>query len=138
MVQDIVQYIVANISTWVDPAVNAVNGNIFMEQQPTEPDECACVYHLPGIPPMRTLGNNYAWENPRLRITNRVSEAAGYGAAETDAKAIWDLLKPVVNQTLNGVYYMILEPVGSPAPQLLDPNNRPVYVQEYAVMKHLS
>src|ERR1700733_2460708 len=131
LVQDIVQYIVANIGTWVDPAVNPTTGNIFMEQQPTAPDQCVCVYHLPGLPPMRTLGNNYAWENPKLRITNRVSVDQGYPQAETDAKAIWDLLKPVVNMTVNGVYYMILEPDGSPAPQLLDPNNRPVYVQEY-------
>jgi len=139
MVQDIVKYIVANLgATWIDPAVNAATGNIFMEMQPTEPDQCVCVYQLPGSPPMRTLGNNDAWENPRLRITNRASEAQGFGQAESDAKAIWNLLRPVVNQTVNGVFYMKLTAMGTPAPELLDPNNRPVYVQEFAVMKYFS
>lgn len=139
MAQDILKYIVANSGgAWIDPAVDPVNGNIFIEQQPTTPDQVTCVYHLPGNPPARTLGDQYAYEQPRLRITSRVSEAQGYGQAEADSKAIWDLLRVVVNQTVNGVYYMVLSPIGSPAPQLLDPNNRPVYVQEYAVMKHLS
>jgi Bacteriophage minor capsid protein len=139
MVQDIVKYIVANLgSTWIDPEVSPTTGNIFMEQEPTVPDQCVCVYQLPGKEPKMTFGAHYAWEEPRLRITSRASTAQGFGGAASDAKAIWDLLKPVVNQTLNGVFYMKLTPSGSPAAQLLDPNNRPVYVQEFAVMKYLS
>lgn len=133
---DIVKYVVANIGTWIDPSVTAATGNIFMEQQPTEPDQCVCVYELPGVKPFRTFGNHFAWENPRLKITNRVSEEQGYGQAQADALAIWNLLKTVVNQSVNGVFYMIIDPVGNPAPQELDPNNRPVYVQEFTVMKY--
>ena len=139
MVQDIVKYIVANIgSTWIDPAVTPATGNIFMEMMPTVPDQASCVYQLPGNAPVRTLGRNDAWEEPRLRVTNRVSEAQGFGQAETDAKAIWNLLRIVANQTVNGVFYMKLTSLGTPAPELLDPSNRPVYVQDYAVMKYYS
>ena len=124
MVQDIAKYIVANIGTWIDPTVTPATGNIFMEQQPTVPDQSICVYQLPGNRPKRTLGGRYAWEEPRLRVVNRVSEAQGYGVAASDAKAIWDLLRVVVNQMVNGTFYMILDPAGSPAPQQLDPNNQ--------------
>jgi hypothetical protein len=94
------------------------------------------VHQLPGSKITRTF-KTIAWENPGLRIINR-SSTLDWETAKSDAFAIWELLSKVVNQELNGTFYMILEPHGSPAPTQLDPNNRPLYVQEYAVMKYVS
>lgn len=136
MANDIVTYICANIGTWVSPAVTPATGNIFIEQRPSNPDVAASVHQLPGGKITRTF-KTIAWENPRLRIVNRASNL-DWATAEADAFAIWTLLSKVVNQNLNGVFYMILEPDGSPAPTQLDPNNRPLYSQEYSVMKYVS
>lgn len=139
MTTDIVQYIAANISTWVLPQSGSnPAGNIFESFRPSEPDRCVSVYELPGKPPVRTLGNNFAWEEPHLQIVSRASVDDGWGVAAADARAIWDLLRVVVNQTVNGVYYMIIDPVGNPAQQQLDPNGRPLYISNFAVMKHIS
>lgn len=137
MTEDIVGYLCANLSgTWVNPTASPTTGNIFIEQRPSEPDVAASVHQLPGGKLAKTFKNR-AWENPRLRIVNRAS-ALDWATAESDAFAIWNLLTTVVNQELNGTFYMILDSEGSPAPTQLDPNNRPLYVQEYAVMKYLS
>jgi hypothetical protein len=58
--------------------------------------------------------------------------------AYADARAIWDLLRVVVNQEVNGTKYMVIEPFGNPEPQSLDPNGRPLYVSDFAVMKYIS
>lgn len=139
MTADIVQYITANIGTWIYPdSGSAADGNIFESFRPSEPDRCVSVYELAGREPKQTFGNNYAWEEPRLQIVNRASDSDGYGVAQADAKEIWNLLKLVVNQTVNGVFYMKITPMGNPQPQDLDPNNRPLYVSDFAVMKYLS
>jgi hypothetical protein len=137
MTADIVQYIAANIGTWIYPDSGSnTNGNIFESFRPSEPDRCVSVYELAGKEPKRTLGNNYAWEEPRLQIISRASSGDGWGVAQEDAKAIWNLLKVVVNQTVNGIFYMVIQPIGNPEPNELDPNGRPLYVSNFSVMKY--
>lgn len=139
MTADIVQYITANIATWQYPNSGTnVNGNIFESFRPSEPDRCVSVYQLAGRQPQRTLGGNFAWEEPRLQIVSRAGASDGWGVAYSDARAIWDLLRLVVNKTVNGVFYMIIDPQGEPQPQELDPNGRPLYVSDFAVMKYMS
>lgn len=146
MTTDISSYIAANIATWILPA-NGTNpaGNIFESFLPSLPDRAVAIYQLPGASPQRSMGKNFAWENPRLQIVNRVpvgtagnGSTGGYALAQSDAQAIWNLLKSVANQTINGVQYMLIEPQGNPTSKDLDPNNRPLYVQEFMVMKYLS
>lgn len=146
MTTDIAGYISGNISTWILPANGTVpTGNIFESFLPDLPDRAVGVFQLPGSKPQRTLGKNFAYQNMRLRIINRVPVGTagspgtgGYALAYSDAQAIWDLLKAVSNQTVNGVKYMLIDPEGQPAPQELDPNNRPWYSQEFSVMKYMS
>lgn len=138
MTADIVQYISANISTWIPNSGSVTDGNIFESFRPSEPDRCVSVYELTGKEPKRTLGNNYAWEEPRLQIVSRASSDDGWGVAEADARAIWNLLRVVVNQTINGVYYMVIKPQGNPAQQDLDANGRPSYITDFDVMKYFS
>jgi hypothetical protein len=138
MTADIVQYITQNINTWVVPSGSATEGNIFETFRPSEPDRCVTVYELAGQSPMRTFGANFAWEEPRLQIVSRASMADGWGVAHADARAIWDLLRAVVNKNINGTQYLIINPSGNPEPQSLDPNGRPLYVSDFAVMKYLS
>jgi hypothetical protein len=132
---DIIAYLCANIETWIAPEP-PTPGNIFAEDQAATPDRTATVYQLPGGKIQRTF-KNIAWEAPRLRIVNRAT-TLDWATAEADATAIWKLLSVVVNTTLNGVFYMILDPTGSPAKAELDPNNRPLWAQEYSVMKYVS
>lgn len=139
MTADIVQYITANIETWVYPNSGMnTSGNIFESFRPSEPDRCVTVYQLAGQPPTRTLGGGYAYESPRLQIVNRAAQTDGWGVAYSDARAIWDLLRVVVNQEINGIQYMVITPSGEPEPQELDPNGRPLYISNFAVMKYMS
>lgn len=143
---DISTYIQANIATWISPnnGTNA-NGNIFESFLPDLPDRAVAVYEMPGTKPQRGLGNTYAWENCRLRVVNRapvgtagVPTSGSWPMAYSDAEAIWNLLRVVNNQTVNGIKYILIDPTGRPAPQVLDPNNRPSYAQEFSVMKYMS
>jgi hypothetical protein len=144
MTADIVEYISANLSQWVIPDGSNPAGNIFQSLRPSEPDRIVSVHQLPGSKPKRTLGKGFAWEEPRLQIyvRNAVGQlndtTTGFPAAEADARQIWNLLRAVVNQTVNGTRYMIIDPDGEPSPIELDPNNRPLIVMEFSVMKYLS
>jgi hypothetical protein len=139
MTADIVKYISDNIGTWIYPdSGSASNGNIFESFRPSEPDRCVSVYELTGREPKKTLGNLLAWEEPRLQVVSRVSTDDGWGVAASDAKEIWKLLTVVVNQTINGVWYMQIKAMGNPQPQELDPNGRPLYISDFSVMKSIS
>ena len=146
MTTDISLYIQANIDTWVSPDGGTnPNGNIYELFLPDLPDRAVCVYEAPGSKSTRTLGKNFAWESPRLRIVNRApagtageSGTGGWPQAQSDAMAIWNLLRTVSNQQLNGVQYIVIEDSGKPAPSGLDANNRPLYTAEFSVMKYFS
>lgn len=143
---DVSAYIQEGIGTWVSPQ-NGDNpdGNIFESFLPDMPDRACCVYELTGDKPQRSLGGGFSWESPRLRVVNRApanaADSPGSGSwpmAEADARALWDLLRAVANQDLSGTRYIIVEALGNPQPQGLDVNNRPLYEQEFSVMKHFS
>jgi Bacteriophage minor capsid protein len=143
---DISTYIQANIGTWVSPD-NGSNpdGNIFEDFLPDEPDRAVALYELTGTKPQRTLGKGFAWEEPRLRVVNRAPQGTagepGTGSwplAKADARVIWDLLRQINNQLVNGVQYLIVDPAGNPQPSGLDANQRPLYTQEFSVMKYMS
>ena len=142
---DISTYIQENIDTWVSPDEGAnSDGNIFENFLPTGPDRVVAVYGLTGAKPQRTLGRGFAWEEPRLRIINRAPvgiagepSSGNWPMAEMDARAIWDLLRVINSQLINGNRYMIVDPIGNPQPQELDVDNRPSYMQEFSVMKYV-
>lgn len=138
MTRDVSLYIQANISEWVSPS-NGTNpaGNIFETFLPDTPDRALAVYQMAGGKPQRSLGKGYAWETPKLRIVNRAT-TSDWATAQADARTVWDLLRVVNNQALNGTQYIIIDAVGNPQPQELDANNRPLYVQEFSVMKYMS
>jgi hypothetical protein len=142
---DLSSYIATNIDQWILPDGGTnTDGNIYELFLPDEPDLACCLYELPGTKVQRTLGKGFAFEQPRLRVVNRApagvmgNTATGWDKARTDARVIWDLLRVVVNQTINGVFYMIVDPSGNPQEQGLDANQRPLYSQEFSVMKYLS
>jgi hypothetical protein len=138
MTADIVAYIVANIgATWIDPAVDSVNGNIFQEFLSNSPDRACGVFGLKGRPTQLTFGGLRAWENPELKITTRASQSEGFSVAQSDAFAVWSLLDVVVNKEIGSSFYMRLHADGKPESQGLDVNQRPVYVQTYSVMKYI-
>lgn len=140
---DISTYIQENIGTWVSPAEGSnLAGNIFENFLPDEPDRAVAVYALLGGKPQRTMGKGFAWETPRLRIVNRVPvgtagdpSSGNWPLAEADSRTLWDLIRQISNQTVNGVKYMLVDPIGNPQPQELDVNGRPSYVQEFSTMK---
>lgn len=144
MTADIVEYISANLSQWIVPNGTNNGGNIFESFRPPTPDRCVSVHQLPGNKPRRTLGGFFAWEEPKLQIFVRNAigvvdgTTSGFPGASSDARQIWNLLRNVKNQPINGTQYMIIDPDGEPAPQELDPNLRPVYVMDFSVMKYLS
>lgn len=141
MTEEIKAYILASSlggNPWLDPDVNAGTGNIFRDFFPSSaPDRSVCLYQLPGAPDQRGLGNTIMWVNPRLRIRVR-GVVNDFAAAKLDSYHIRDLLKTVTNQTVSGTFYMAIRPVGEPAADALDPNNRPVFYTEYEVMKYPS
>jgi hypothetical protein len=144
MTADIVEYITANLAQWILPNGSNTAANIFESVRPSEPDRCVSVHQLAGSKPKRTLGGAFGWEEPRLQIYVRNAlgqpddSSTGFPAAGADARQIWNLLREVKNQPINGTQYMIIDPDGEPAPIELDPNNRPLYVMEFSVMKYLS
>lgn len=138
MAQDIVGYIVANIgTTWIDPVANANTGNIFQLFLPNNPDKACAVYEMKGRGSKLTFGGLRAWEEPELKVITRAAESDGWGVAQSDALAIWNLLDVVVNATIGSKFYMRIHADGKPEPQALDVNNRPLYVQTFSVMKYI-
>ena len=140
MVEEIKAYILAQIgSPWIDPDLDAVNGNIYRDFFPPapSPDRSLCVYQLPGAPDQRGLGNTIMWENPRLKISVR-GDVLDYATPKLDSEHIRDVLKAVTNKSVSGTFYMAIRPVGKPAAEALDPTSRPIFYMEYEVMKYPS
>lgn len=80
----------------LDPAFTPVEGtNLFFDRMPDSPDEVLVVMSVPGLAPVRTFGDDPAYERPRVQVyargpardRDRVSdliEAAAAAVTSTD------------------------------------------------------
>lgn len=115
-------------STVVGPAI----GNLYLSDLPDAPDDAVALYQYPGEPPARTLGNSTAYEKPRLQVLIRNNSS---NLANQQAYEITNFLKYINSETVNGVYYLQVFPVSSPAELGPDSKNRQRWAVNFSVWK---
>lgn len=111
--------------------------SLFLSFLPDSPDSATVVYESPASsPPVEILGPNLPpIERPRIQVVVR---NADYQAGRSTADAIWKSLAAVMDQTLSGVYYHRIEPMGSPFPLKRDDIQREYLAMNLQVWKALS
>jgi hypothetical protein len=100
---------------------------------PDEPLEVVVLHETPGPAPAFVHGHiGPAYEYPRLRIVVRSDE---YDQAYDRSFAIYKLLGSVVNLDINGVRYLRISPMGSPAQAQRDGNDNVLMMCDYQVSR---
>lgn len=99
-----------------------------------EPDVFLSLHQYSGLGPVYTHshGNLPAQERPGLQIRARASTAA---ATKALAYAAYFALQDVVNTTLGGTRYLLIEALASPFPLEVDQNRRHVWVGNFNVLR---
>lgn len=98
------------------------------------PDVATGLFELPGglsLDTMESTGRP-SIITPRLQVLTRAA-SEDYEASKARADAVWDLLTRVVNQTINGTYYVRIEATDTPAPLDRDDDKRVLFVANYRV-----
>lgn len=110
---------------------------LFLGQLPDDPDTATGLHGGSGPPPDFTMGATDGtphlpnMEYHRLQVVCRAADApTSYTDAETQCWAIWRKLS-IVNVTLSGVRYHVIEPLGIPAPLEEDAQRRISFVANF-------
>lgn len=112
--------------------------DLFYGLMPTEPEVCCALVEYGGEPPMRNQSEGAAGvgaqtgERPRIQLLCR---AATYETGRSTIQAIWQALDGVVNQTINGTFYVRVAAQQSPFLLERDDNGRCVFAANFAVTK---
>lgn len=134
MVEDVAVLLESQFDWLRRPSTAATpeEGNLFLTDLPDAPNDAVGLYQYPGEPPDRTLGNHSNYEKPRLQVLVRDSSSAN---ANTRSYEICNFLKTINGQTVNGVYYLQIFPVSSPAELGPDSNQRQQWTTNFMVWK---
>jgi minor capsid protein len=114
--------------------------DLFYSAYPDYPEALTAVVDYPGSPPLYLQsGPLPAAERPRFQVVVRAGMATGgFDAAMAKAYQVFTDLSQVVDQVINGTYYLFIEPVQSPFLLARDPLNRPLVACNYAVERNFS
>jgi len=115
-------------SSAVSPAV----GNLFIQDLPDDPDGAIAVFQYGGSAPEETLGNPVLIEKPRTQIIVRDVDIT---VAFSRSYEIFFWLTALKQVSLNGVSYMRIRPIASPAELGPDSANRQRVVVNYEVWR---
>ncbi len=98
------------------------------------PDAFLSVHQYAGLGPVYTHshGNLPAQERPGLQLRVRATTRA---AAKTLAYAGWTALANVCNATIGGTRYLLIAPLASPFPLLIDESKRHVWVANFSTLR---
>lgn len=122
---------VEEIGTFLAAAgVGTLGTDLFIDNMPDSPDTCVAVIEsIVGLPPTRTLGSGLpVTEMPRFQVYAR---AASKTTAHAKAKAAWDALEVVADQTLSGTRYERIEALQSPFLLKRDDADRWVFLANF-------
>lgn len=106
-----------------------------------EPSECCALIEYAGDQPLRNQSEGAArsgaqtGERPRIQLLCR-SET--YSAGRSLIQSIWSALDGIVNQTINGVWYVRVRALQSPFLLETDQNGRYMFGANFEVTKNVS
>lgn len=134
--------VLAEIATYLDAQVASLTAatNLFAGQMPDAPDTAVCLHHRPGAPVYHLGAEDGVpqvpvYENHRLQIEVRAANAAtAYTDAESLANEICGLLT-LINVTLSGARYLLIEPTTLPAPTEEDKQGRITFVINFQIQR---
>lgn len=134
MPQDMAVYLDATLAWLSRPStvVAPAEANFFIMDMPDLPDFCVAVYQYGGEAPDQTFGNSSVTRKPRLQVVVRDRRA---DVAMNRAEEIYDVLKEIKEQTVNGVYYNRVTPVSEPSEIGPDSGGRERVTCNYSVWK---
>ena len=99
---------------------------LFAGRMPETPNECISVIPYQGLPGLYVQERAApSYERPSVQVMVR-----GHGsiATENRARAAYDALAAVANQTINGTFYLAIRPNHEPFPLPKDSNDRDLWV----------
>lgn len=131
---DIAAYLVAKgRGTLPSAGPPIVAGTIFVNDKPSTPDACICIFGYAGQAPEWT--NTSKYDRPSVQVLVRGAKNAA-GTARTLIETIYKDLDGLTNTTLSGTYYQKIEAVQSgPTPMGKDENGRIEYVWNFYTSK---
>lgn len=89
-----------------------VGTNLFKSLLPDSPDECTAIYEFAGSQPIFSMSQDLpAIEQPRIQV---VCRSVSYATARSRMETIWQSLCGIRDETVNGVAYLCVMPLGSP------------------------
>lgn len=106
--------------------------NFFIMDMPDLPDMCVAIYQYSGEGPEQTYGNPSLIKKPRLQVVVRSFRSDD---ALMKSEEIYDCLKMVKNQIINGIEYLRISPVSEPQELGPDSGNRQRVSCNYSVWK---
>lgn len=112
--------------------------DIFAGTLPPSPTECCALLEYAGDPPLRnqTEGNArsgaQSGERPRIQLLCRSDT---YDAGRSLIGSIWSVLDGVVNQTINGTFYVRIKSIQSPFLLQRTPNDHWIFAVNFMVTK---
>lgn len=118
-----------------EDAVNSLDGNLFEQNLPNEPDNAVGLYEYGGAAPRQTLGNRNPTENPRLQVLVRHVEVE---TALQWSKLIMHYLITINDQELSGVRYIKISAASGPGGLGTDSEDRHRYSTNFQVEKEWS
>ena len=106
--------------------------NLFVGNEPTEPDDCVTIFDTPGSPPQLTLakGEDYFYPSIQIRVRDR------------DYLYGWDLMNDIKTllhgwgqDTINGTYYAVIRCTQEPSLLDWDENGRARFVTTFDIQR---
>jgi hypothetical protein len=121
-----------------------LGSTLFLGQEPDDPDTCVTLYAAPGGEPEWTMGAEDdtpiepIFEPHRVQaVIRNANTQTAYPDAEKQAWRIYRQLS-LVNATLSGVRYLLIEPTAVPAPLDEDKKGRLTFVVNFTVFREVS
>jgi hypothetical protein len=112
--------------------------DMFLGRLPTEPSECCALVEYSGDPPLRNQSEGAArsgaqsGERPRVQLLCRATD---YDTGRSLIQSIWQALDGIVNQTVNGTFYVRVSAINSPFFLMRDDNERWIFAANFSVTK---
>jgi len=106
--------------------------NLFVGEEPSEPDTCVTIFDTPGYPPQLTFtqGENYFRPSVQIRVRGR-----NYLTAYSLINDIKEELHGLGPEVINGAVYTVIMCNQEPFLLDFDKNNRPRFVVNFDLQR---
>jgi hypothetical protein len=117
-----------------------VGTDLFLGNMPPSPSVCCALLEYEGEPPLRNQSEGVArsgaqtGERPRIQLLCR---SESYAAGRSLTQSIWSALDGIVNQTINGTWYVRVAAQQSVFHVEHDDNERELFGANFAVTKNV-